>query len=127
MWPRVGYNRPNSIFTVVDFPDPFGPSRPKTSPRRTSKSTLSTALAFGRPQKSLKIFVSPRTDTIASLVFPRAGAGETSGRISETALIRSPIAAEARVWLPAAWQQAVLGEWPDAGPIPHPGGRGGRC
>src|SRR2546422_337970 len=53
-------------FTVVDLPEPFGPSRPKTSPRCTSKSTLSTARALGRPQKSLKIFVRPRTRTTTS-------------------------------------------------------------
>src|SRR5438128_8079730 len=61
MCPLVGYSRPRSNFTVVDFPEPFGPSKPNTSPRRTSKSTLSTARAFGRFQKSLKILVRPRT------------------------------------------------------------------
>src|SRR5258708_20835610 len=66
MCPRVGYNNPSSIFTVVDLPEPFGPSSPKTSPRRTSKSTLSTARAFGRPQKSLKILVSARTEITTS-------------------------------------------------------------
>src|SRR5438876_10746954 len=66
MCPRLGYNRPSSILTVVDFPEPFGPSSPKTSPRRTSKSTLSTALALGRPQKSLKTLVNPRTATTTS-------------------------------------------------------------
>src|SRR6266496_467825 len=55
-------------FTVVDLPEPFGPSSPKTSPCRTSKSTLSTARALGRPQKSLKILVRPRTATMVSLV-----------------------------------------------------------
>src|ERR1051325_400040 len=66
MWPLVGYSRPSSSLTVVDLPDPFGPNRPKTSPRRTSKSTLSTARALGRPQKSLKTLVRPRTETIRS-------------------------------------------------------------
>src|SRR5437899_10273995 len=66
MCPLVGYNNPNNIFTVVDLPDPFGPSNPNTSPRCTSKSTLSTARAFGRPQKSLKTLVSPRTATTTS-------------------------------------------------------------
>src|SRR5213080_1819167 len=66
MCPFVGYNRPSSILTVVDLPEPFGPSRPKTSPRRTSKSTSSTARALGRFQKSLKIFVRPRTVTMGS-------------------------------------------------------------
>src|SRR5580658_7642133 len=63
MCPLVGYNSPSNILTVVDLPEPLGPRRPKTSPRRTSKSTLSTARALGRPQKSLKILVKPRTAT----------------------------------------------------------------
>src|SRR5438876_5485688 len=67
MCPRLGYNRPSSILTVVDFPEPFGPSRPKTSPRRTAKSTLSTALALGRPQKSLKVLVNPLTTTTSGV------------------------------------------------------------
>src|SRR6266852_8135806 len=61
MCPLVGYSRPRSNFTVVDLPEPFGPSRPNTSPRRTSKLTSSTAFALGRPQKSLNTFVRPRT------------------------------------------------------------------
>src|SRR3954464_9124579 len=67
MCPFVGYNRPSNSLTVVDLPEPFGPSKPKTSPRRTSKSTLSTARALDRPQKSLKTFVRPRTETMTSL------------------------------------------------------------
>src|SRR5882724_4572571 len=66
MCPLVGYNKPSRSFTVVDLPEPFGPSKPNTSPRRTSKSTLSTARAFDRPQKSLKTLVRPRTDTTVS-------------------------------------------------------------
>src|ERR1700684_1241810 len=64
--PRVGGSNPTNSLTVVDFPEPFGPSKPNTSPRRTSKSTLSTARALGRFQKSLNTFVSPRTDTTTS-------------------------------------------------------------
>src|SRR5580704_19120438 len=64
--PLVGFSRPSISLTVVDLPEPFGPSRPKTSPRRTSKLTLSTARALGRLQKSLKTFVKPRTETTAS-------------------------------------------------------------
>src|SRR5437870_1832309 len=66
IWPLVGYSRPRINLTVVDLPEPFGPSRPNTSPRRTSKSTLSTARALGRFQKSLKTFVRPRTVTMTS-------------------------------------------------------------
>src|ERR1017187_1960377 len=64
--PRVGLSKPSNSLTVVDLPEPFGPSRPNTSPRRTSKSTLSTARALGRFQKSLKTFVNPRTETTTS-------------------------------------------------------------
>src|SRR5262245_8045921 len=66
MCPLVGYNSPSSNFTVVDLPEPFGPSRPNTSPRRTSKLALSTARALGRLQKSLKTLVRPRTETMTS-------------------------------------------------------------
>src|SRR5208282_5939077 len=66
MRPLVGFNKPSSSFTVVDLPEPFGPSKPNTSPRRTSKSTLSTARALGRFQKSLNTFVNPRTETTTS-------------------------------------------------------------
>src|ERR1017187_6494611 len=68
MCPRVGFSKPSSSLTVVDLPEPFGPSSPKTSPRRTSKSTLSTARAFGRFQKSLNTLVSPRTETTTSVL-----------------------------------------------------------
>src|SRR6187401_1137368 len=64
--PLVGCSNPSSILIVVDFPEPFGPSNPNTSPRRTSKSTPSTARALGRPQKSLKTFVNPRTAMMVS-------------------------------------------------------------
>src|SRR5580704_11587193 len=67
--PLVGFSRPSISLTVVDLPEPFGPSKPKTSPRRTSKSTLSTARALGRFQKSLNTFVSPRTETTTSADF----------------------------------------------------------
>src|SRR4051812_9555228 len=64
--PAVGYKSPSNILIVVDLPEPFGPSKPNTSPRRTSKSTPSTARALGRPQKSLKTLVSPRTAMMVS-------------------------------------------------------------
>src|SRR5208283_3218374 len=66
MCPFVGLSKPSSSLTVVDLPEPFGPSRPNTSPRRTSKSTLSTARALGRFQKSLNTLVRPRTETTTS-------------------------------------------------------------
>ena len=42
--PLVGRTRVVSTPTVVVFPAPFGPSRPKTSPASTPKLTPSTAL-----------------------------------------------------------------------------------
>src|SRR5260370_38408469 len=43
-WPPLGVMSVVSIRTIVVFPAPLGPSSPKTSPRRTSKLTLSTAV-----------------------------------------------------------------------------------
>ena len=42
-WPDVGRNRPSSSLSVVVFPEPLGPSRPKTSPRRISRHNESSA------------------------------------------------------------------------------------
>jgi hypothetical protein len=42
--PAVGGRRVVNIRISVDFPAPFGPSRPKTSPASTSKVTPSTAV-----------------------------------------------------------------------------------
>src|SRR5512136_1531179 len=41
--PDVGVKMPQSIRMVVDFPEPFGPKKPKISPRLTEKVILSTA------------------------------------------------------------------------------------
>jgi len=41
--PFDGDNNPHSIRIVVDFPAPFGPKNPNTSPRLTRKLTWSTA------------------------------------------------------------------------------------
>ena len=42
-WPESGSIMPVSIFTVVLFPAPFGPRKPRISPGRTSRSSRSTA------------------------------------------------------------------------------------
>ena len=42
--PLSGSKKPVSIFIVVDFPAPFGPRKPTTSPLDTDKSILSTAI-----------------------------------------------------------------------------------
>jgi hypothetical protein len=48
--PEVGGKKPVSIFIVVDFPAPFGPRKPRTSPLETVKERSSTAV---KPPNSL--------------------------------------------------------------------------
>src|SRR5262249_46323965 len=52
--PLVGNTRPRSILTEVLLPAPFGPRKPKTSPRGTSRVRFRTATL---PPKTLR---SPR-------------------------------------------------------------------
>ena len=67
MLPECGAIAPVSIRMVVVFPLPFGPRKPKISPRATSKSMPSTAV------KSPKRLVSPRTETAVSAVVSNVG------------------------------------------------------
>src|SRR5215831_7528654 len=53
--PAVGINAPASRLKVVLFPEPFGPMRPRISPRATANETRFTAV---NPPKTL---VSPLT------------------------------------------------------------------
>src|ERR1043165_3900566 len=57
--PAVGAVRPRRIFTVVVFPAPFGPRRPKSSPGRTAMSIPSSAV-MRRPRVERRSF--PRSD-----------------------------------------------------------------
>ena len=50
--PLVGNSSPRRSLIVVVLPEPFGPSRPKISPWRTSRSRALRARTFCRPQKS---------------------------------------------------------------------------
>ena len=54
--PPDGRSRPHSMRKVVDLPAPFGPSRPKISPRCTAKLTWSTAMKSrsGAPGRALR-------------------------------------------------------------------------
>src|ERR1700755_3185621 len=45
IWPLVGRRSVVSILIVVVLPAPFGPRKAKTSPRRTSNDTSSTAVS----------------------------------------------------------------------------------
>ena len=56
MSPLSGSRKPVSIFIVVDFPAPFGPRKPTTSPLCTLKLILSTAT--NSPNDFFKFFAS---------------------------------------------------------------------
>src|SRR3546814_14567896 len=60
--PPLGARMPNSIFTSVDLPAPFSPSRAWISPDAISRSMPVQAA------KSPKYFVSPRTEDRKSVV-----------------------------------------------------------
>ena len=66
--PAVGETNPKIILRVVLFPQPLGPSNPKTCPRGISKDTLSTARSFSPRNPIRKSLVSPLT-AIAGPVF----------------------------------------------------------
>ncbi len=55
--PEVGVRKPVTIFMVVDFPAPFGPRKPSTSPRWTWKETLSTAVNEPNRRVSLRMSI----------------------------------------------------------------------
>ena len=44
--PEVGLISSSNVLIVVDFPAPFGPRKPNTSPSRTSKFTSSIPICF---------------------------------------------------------------------------------
>ena len=49
------------IFAIVDFPDPDSPTKPKVSPSRISKETLSIALTVFSSVNLFKIEPSVKT------------------------------------------------------------------
>src|SRR5581483_1498689 len=58
-FPPVGSTSPQSILMVVDFPLPFGPRKPKISPRPISRlrsfTTLRVPYFFVRPCASIAV------------------------------------------------------------------------
>ena len=64
--PDVGKIRPSSNLSVVVLPDPLGPSSPKISPRRISKSSGFRATFLLRPQKSRYVLERLRASTTTS-------------------------------------------------------------
>ena len=74
--PDVASTRPSSIRTVVVLPEPFAPRKPNTSPRRTSRSTPSTAVSL--PNR----LVSPRVRMTASSWAPRRAVAVSGSVVS---------------------------------------------
>src|ERR1700722_3004227 len=75
-WPPLGVSSVVSIRTTVVLPAPLGPSNPKTSPRRTSKLTLSTAVkAPNRLVRSLVCIASESRSIIARKSYFRGHPG----------------------------------------------------
>src|SRR5271156_433500 len=68
-WPPLGGISVVSIRTSVVLPAPLGPSSPKTSPRRTSKLTLSTAVKL--PKRLVRSLVCIASDS--GSIGPRKG------------------------------------------------------
>src|SRR5689334_15230001 len=66
--PAVGRTRPQAIFTNVDLPAPLGPSRPTSSPSRTSRSTPSRA---GVPPYSLRSPGAARAAVMSAASYDR--------------------------------------------------------
>ena len=69
--PPVAGSRPQSMRNVVVLPAPFGPSRPKISPRRTSKLTWSTAV------KAPNLRTRSRTSMTISSALPSGATGRS--------------------------------------------------
>ena len=65
--PAVGGRKPVIIRMVVDFPAPFGPRKPRTSPAATEKDTPFTA--WNEPKSFFRFFTSSMTLFCLSLGF----------------------------------------------------------
>ena len=66
--PPLGSRSPRIILIVVDFPEPFGPRSPNTSPPRTSSDSPSTAATVGLSQKSRKVLRTSLSSITASVM-----------------------------------------------------------
>jgi hypothetical protein len=62
--PPVGVRYPVIIFMVVDLPAPFGPRKPRTSPRATENDTFSTA------RIDPKLLLRLRIEIISDIALP---------------------------------------------------------
>jgi hypothetical protein len=72
---QAGIANPQGIRMVVVFPAPFGPRKPKISPRRIRRSIESTAVImpnrFVRPWASITMFVRIPFPSMEVSLFPK--------------------------------------------------------
>src|ERR1051325_6833556 len=80
--PSDGSSSPHSMRMVVVVPDPFGPSRPKTSPR--SMRRLSCATAVSPSNRRVKLWVSTAACVTADSGQPRQLYGDRPTRLHAT-------------------------------------------
>src|SRR5690349_14504229 len=82
--PAVSRWMPSIVRPSVDLPDPDSPTMPKISPRRTARSTPSTARMVREPRDSKRRCVNqvfnPATRSIGSLEVMRGGFGSRLAR-----------------------------------------------
>jgi hypothetical protein len=66
--PLLGRSRPAIIRIVVDFPAPFGPRNPVTTPGSTTKLSRSTAVLspYRLVRPSISIMIAPSLDVLGS-------------------------------------------------------------
>src|ERR1039457_238283 len=79
--PDVGWRSPVNIRIVVDLPEPFGPRKPNTLPRRSSNETLSTAVKV--PKRRVRLSQRKRISEEEETDFSKdeeGGGGGGAGR-----------------------------------------------
>ncbi|OLS12789.1 MAG: hypothetical protein RBG13Loki_3621 [Promethearchaeota archaeon CR_4] len=67
-FPLVGLTIPHRTLIVVDFPAPFGPNKPKSSPRGTRRVRLSTATTSWYSFRRFSIIIASVNDIIPQLI-----------------------------------------------------------
>src|SRR6185312_10164530 len=104
--PEVASRSPSAISSVVVLPAPLGPSRPKHSPRSTSRSRPRTASTGGLPGNVLVKLRQRMAEGMVSIVqFPRAASGTGSDpfRVDALNLQRWDWAFQLTVFYPKLW------------------------
>src|SRR5258707_14167019 len=79
--PAVGARKPVAIFIVVDLPAPFGPRKPRTSPRSTRKLIPSTA--FSGPKCLVRFRISSMLSDSSEARAARRGCAASDARRTE--------------------------------------------